>query len=610
MKAKNKIYIGGMMLLAGVFTSCSDNYLDLTPQTAITNASAIATVDGAKLAMIGVCQTMWQQWQGMGNGYANSYYNFNGEAYLNHRMNDAFGPDLHSGIGMAWWGYDQLAGDPSVWGQEDYILNFIPWMYSYNMISQANTVLDGIDDAEGDANERNFIKAQLLTLRAHGYTKLMMYFAPRWENSNNGNVYCAVMRDKGGIEDAPLCTMNDVFKLIYSDLDTAIELYQESGLKRDEKWMPDLSVAYGIYARAAMIIHDYEKAQTMAHNAWQGYKIMDNDTYLSGFNTDNEDFMWESSDVQTDVYYYSEFNWYAGNGVYLQQLKKSDGIDMELYRQMDENDIRRLCYFTPDKIKLVESYGSRYNPGKITEDYFWDPTLVNQSNYLDVSFGPYASDRRNPNKTWGLYNVAFWYCYLYGNEIFKGDPESIHNIAYDSYNNYNLQGGPIDINANTSGTLLPLVFGGQMKFMAYFPSYGAGAYPFMRAAEMKLLEAEAACRNEDYTTAKSIINEIRGMRIDGYSGYTGSDANLLSEVQLETRIETWGEGHNWSDFKRWNLPITRKAWEANDPTSGNWYYIFAIDTPVNINSGWRMRLPRAETQFNKAIDRSLLDYSN
>lgn len=605
MKAKKIIYAAAVLLATGSVTSCSDNYLELAPETSISNSTVTSTVDAARLAMIGICQAMWQQYQDIGP----QGYNFmNGEAYVNHRMNDAFGPDHHVGIAMDMWGYEIMCG-LSPWQKDNYVMNVLPWKYCYNLIQQANTILDGIDNAEGSEEARNFVKAQVLTLRAHGYTKLMQYYAPRWENSRNGAAVCAVKRVTGTIEDAPLCTMNDVFEIIYNDLNTAIDLYKKSGMKRETKWMPDLNVAYGIYARAAMIIHDYPKAQEMAHNASDGYKVMDNDTYLSGFYTDNDDFMWTSSTDETDIYYWSEYCFMAPNGVYTAKWQTPDGIDYDLYRQLDPRDIRRQCYLTPDKIEFLSDVNKTYNPAKLTEDAFWNPELVNGVTKCDLSFGPYAKDRKDPNKAWGLYNVAVFYSDYYARNIFKGDLTQMVNPDEESGDQYAYiyikNSGAVRLNKTEYATLNTICFGAQYKFWAIAP-YSSGTYPFMRAAEMKLLEAEAAYYNQDATTALNILKEINGMRIPGYA-FNGSGQALLDEIRLCRRIELWGEGSNWSDFKRWNLPITRRAWKAGDPTSGNWQPDFAVDTPAEANGGWRMLIPRSEIEFNKAIDRSLIE---
>lgn len=608
MKFNNIFYSTAVLAVAGLMGSCSDKYLDLAPMTSVSTNDMVSTVDGAQLAMIGVCNAMWQQYQDY-----ESYNCFNGEAYINHRMNDAFGQDDHVGIGLQQWGYEIMCGG-SPWEKDNYVLNALPWKYYYNLISQANTIIAYIDDASGDANKRDFVKAQLLTLRAHAYTKLMMYYAPRWEDSNNGDVLCAVMRTEPGVGDAPLATMNDFFKLIYSDLDTAIALYKSSGLERDYKWMPDINVAYGIYARAAMVIHDFTTAQTMAHNASQGYKVMDNNTYLSGFYNDNDDFMWTASPDETDIYYWSETAFFATNAVYPYKWRMSDCIDLDLYRQLDPNDVRRLCYFTPDKIEYIQKIDKEYNPANITADAFWNGALVNENDNCDVSTGPY-SEKNAVDGSWGLYNVALYYSLYYANNIFTGNLAQMGNedkdnrlVQYDYVLQYATpNGGAIRLDSNSSASLASIGIGAQYKFWSIAP-YSSGYYLFMRATEMKLIEAEAAYYNQDATTALAILKEINGMRISGYN-FSGSGQALLDEIRLCRRIELWGEGHNWTDFKRWSLPITRNVWKENDPTSGNWQSDFGVNTPVNVNSGWRMRVPRSEIELNKAVDQTALEQS-
>ena len=608
MNAKKLLYASVIMLAAGSMTSCSDHYLDLAPVTSVTNNSATETVDGAKLAMIGICQAMYQQYQDIGG--SNGYNFMNGEAYINHRMNDAFGPDMHNGIGMLMWGYDQITQSVDTWGRDNYVINVIVWKYCYNLIQQANVILDGIDDAEGDADQRDFIKAQVLTLRAHAYTKLMQYYAPRWEDSNNGNVYCAVMRDHYTTEGAPLCTMNDVLNLVYSDLNTAIELYKSTGLKREAKWMPDLGVAYGIFARAAMLKHDYPTAQEMAHNGWQGYEIMDNKTLMSGLFADNNDKMWISSEDGTDLYYWSELCMFSANGYYTSHWETADAIDLDLYNQMDENDVRRQLFLMPDKIEYLNNLNQKtYNPANLTAEAFWNPSLVNVTNNCDVSIGPYAEDKKDKTKAWGLYNIGAYYSWVYYNDIFTGDKTAVYDPEQKQIDYLALDAkGNIRVTTTQYITLYQTPFGAQYKFWSVAP-YASGAYSFMRSTELRLLEAEAAYYNGDATTANSIINNIRNIRIPGYAAKTYGGEELLEQIQLETRIETWGEGHNWTDFKRWNLPIQRRPWIANDPTSGNWQTEFGLETPTNRNSGWRMRVPKAEYEYNDKIDRNLLNSS-
>ena len=65
--------------------------------------------------------------------------------------------------------------------------------------------------------------------------------------------------------------MAQTFDMIYKDLDDAIALYQGANIKREAKFQPDLSIAYGVYARTALTKNDWPKAQEMARKAREGY---------------------------------------------------------------------------------------------------------------------------------------------------------------------------------------------------------------------------------------------------------------------------------------------------------------------------------------------------
>ena len=71
----------------------------------------------------------------------------------------------------------------------------------------------------------------------------------------------------------------DVYKKMYSDLDGAILLFEESGAERANKWSVNIDVARGVYARVAMLRHDWKVAEDMAAAARKGYAIMSNDEY-------------------------------------------------------------------------------------------------------------------------------------------------------------------------------------------------------------------------------------------------------------------------------------------------------------------------------------------
>ena len=608
MKINNIIRIMGVPAMLAMMTGCSSDYLDLAPETVISADEVCSSTTAAQLAVNGIASSMNTQYQGT------NYNQYNGESYLNTLFNDALGQDYISGLQIGSFGPGALTGED--WNNDNYVLNTLPWGYCYNIINQANGVIEGIDEAEGTDSEKNFVKAEALTFRAFGYYKVLMWYAPRWEDAENGDVYVAPLRLVQSSDPCPLSTMGEILDQIYADLDTAIECFQASEEKRAYKWLPDLSIAQGVYARVALLRHDWPTAQKMAHDARQGYTIMSNDTYLSGVFEDNDDFMWVSSDNEEDIYYWSFGSHYSVNGSYTKNWGVGAGaIDYEFYKQLDPNDIRRQCYLTPDKVKVLPS---SWNPGKIKEEAFWNPYLVDQTSNVNVAFGPFnrataeANQAKDPNYdgTWGTYNVALRYGMYYESQVFKGDAAAMVDKDNDDYSAYYYvpsKNGDVLISPGRYAKMTCTPFGAQYKFWSK-PPFGTSYYPYMRASEMCLAEAEAAYENGDIATAKACLTEINGKRIPGYT-CTSSSTALRDEIRLCRRIELWGEGHSWSDFKRWNLSIERKAWKANDPTSGNWMDDCAcVLSPSDMN-GFTLRLPYSEYAFNKAIDINLLPYN-
>lgn len=600
---KNNIIKGMLgMALVSMMGSCSSDYLDLKPESNPTSGQIAESVSAADVAVRGIGRAMQCQYQNVST--ANQY---NGESYVNTIYGDAWGSDVIQALAQTQFGattykWNTMGNLRASW------VNNIPWNYPYGIIYMANSVLDGIDTAEGDDSQRQFVKAQALTFRAHGYVKLLQFFAPRWEDSDNGEKYCIVLRTTASLENQPLSKMKEVRDQIYKDLDEAIRLYKESGKQRDAKWMPDVNVAQGIYARAALICHDWKVAQQMAHNARQGYTIMDNNTLFSGFCDDNNDFMWEQSADPSDIYYWSYGAHYTVNGLYVKNWGDigAGAINLDLYNKLDKNDVRRGLFLTPDKI---ESCPKDMNPGKLKAADFWDATLINSAT-MDMAFGPVRKNSKDPSAKWGLQNFVCRWGKNFMDNTFKGPIDEYVVTSDDDPTPFacyfawgpGLEGG---MNYGVEGSLAKLYgcqIGAQYKFWSIAP-YGVSHYPYMRASEMCLAEAEAAYMAGDKGTAQSCLLEIQNIRIPGYS-LSGKD--LLEEIRLCRRIELWGEGQSWTDFKRWNIPCVRRAWVEGDPTSGNFPKNMSMIREPEDNAGWRFTVPAIESDYNPLIDRSLL----
>ncbi|PWG81836.1 RagB/SusD family nutrient uptake outer membrane protein [Pararcticibacter amylolyticus] len=95
----------------------------------------------------------------------------------------------------------------------------------------------------------------------------------------------------------------------------------------------------------------------------------------------------------------------------------------------------------------------------------------------------------------------------------------------------------------------------------------------MRAAEMYLVEAEAAARQGSTSTALQILNTLQNQRGAAVTSTT-SQQQLIDAILLERRKEMWGEGLDYFDVARLQKPIVKRVadghyQEVNLPANSN-----------------------------------------
>ena len=127
---------------------------------------------------------------------------------------------------------------------------------------------------------------------------------------------------------------------------------------------------------------------------------------------------------------------------------------------------------------------------------------------------------------------------------------------------------------------------------------GVGHLSLFRSSEMYLIEAEADCRLGKDDEARRLLVELNAGsgRNPEYTCNKSGD-ELLDEVRLYNRIELWGEGHDWFNYKRWGLPIVRRS-PAN---GGGFLPVFAGTLSTSVNNGWTWVIPSKEVDYNSDI---------
>lgn len=91
----------------------------------------------------------------------------------------------------------------------------------------------------------------------------------------------------------------------------------------------------------------------------------------------------------------------------------------------------------------------------------------------------------------------------------------------------------------------------------------ATAVPLMRIEEMYFIEAEAITHTSPAQGKTLLENFMKTYRYPTYSCRAASEEDVVEEIFLQKRIEFWGEGISFFDYKRLNKPVIR-AYEGTN----------------------------------------------
>jgi len=534
----NKILLSGLLLgSAMVVTSCGSDYLETVPTESISDASAVATVDNAYKALNGVAKTMTIQHGNYSQGFCGE--NAIMRLYENYPSQDYYYNQYASG-----WA---AIHNQTMHTNKSTIYNHYAWYYYYQIITQANVIINRIDNAEGNESDKQFIKASALTFRAYSYEKLIHYYCVRWKDSNNGSAQGLPLRLDESTGDLAPSTMAQVYTQIYKDLDDAIAMFNASGVDRKagQCWIANLNVAHAVYARAALYKEDYQTALTHAKLAENGYPLMTNEAYASGFCRPTSEWLFGSyGSADENNWYWSYGTQYSCNGYYASNTQNGAGtIGRELINRIPDEDFRKSLFLTESGLGI-------------------DADDVSQ---VEHTFGYIGLTANLQFSNMDAYMKAYNY---------------VHEHAASGYTEPYAAG--------------IYHLGAHLKFYV-FDTPGVGYLPFIRTSEMLLIEAEANYFLGNTAAAQEALVRLNAGsgRNPGYTcSKTGQD--LFNEIADYRALELWGEGFQWSDLKRWKLPVERHGWDEG----GNAHPAVAVTIMPNDVNNWVWEVPLKETDYN------------
>lgn len=205
--------------------------------------------------------------------------------------------------GPSWYRFDYEHGNR----EPNYRRVIFNWDYNYDMINQANVLIDGVANSPLDENAKAEYIAVGKTLRAFHYFQLALEFCPNYNNDRSiARLPIYTSPATGASEGNPPSPLSDVYDLILSDLISAIEDLPES---RIGKSYINKAVANGILARVLLVTQDdWALASSAAQEAYGGSaaSAVVSSNWGNGFNNlEDQDWIWGlyQDDIETNYYY-------------------------------------------------------------------------------------------------------------------------------------------------------------------------------------------------------------------------------------------------------------------------------------------------------------------
>ena len=123
----------------------------------------------------------------------------------------------------------------------------------------------------------------------------------------------------------------------------------------------------------------------------------------------------------------------------------------------------------------------------------------------------------------------------------------------------------------------------------------AGDYCFMRIEEMYFIEMEAKANLNLSEGVKLLQDFMKKYRYSSYDRNPTTWEDFKKEYMLQKRIEFWGEGVVFYDYKRLDVGINRAFAGSNHPS------VFRLAATDGRSPQWNVVVTRAEFQSNTAI---------
>ena len=243
--------------------------------------------------------------------------------------------------------------------------SWLPWRTLYMFVKGANDAIKTYKAIEDPIDDDKNYAAMAYAYRAHDYYLLTVLFEPvankYTDCSKVLGLTVPIVTEETTEEEAannPRATHDAMTEFILSDLNTAEQLFTETGYKGKDRTAPNLAVVYGLKAKVYMWDQNYEKALEYAEKAIAaaeagGATMMTKQELTSpttAFATATNGWMWYAHYSAENMGNLCNFTgMMSGEADWGYSSLSCPGIDRSLYEKMGINDYRRKWFLDPDR---------------------------------------------------------------------------------------------------------------------------------------------------------------------------------------------------------------------------------------------------------------------
>jgi len=333
MKVLKKITIFSLLVASIIFSSCEDDFLDKVPTDSVASTSATETTGNLDLIINGINRSLYVRYGAQGRtGIGSMMIQMEtlGEDYVNvARANGWF-------IGTGQWLSHTDASSANC---------EFPYRTHYQIIRNANTVINLGNEAVGPEEDKNKAIAQALTYRAWSYFWIVQLYGERYVPGAVNSQLGVPLRLDLGTEPIARNTVEEVYTQINQDLDDAIVLFGDVTNSTGGSSLTS-NVANGLKARVNLVQGNYAIAAQFAEAAQEGPTLMNTADYFNNFsNASSGEWMWGSviQEDQTDLF--GNFGaWISRNFSSSNIRGNPKAINSLLYDQISDTDVRKSLF--------------------------------------------------------------------------------------------------------------------------------------------------------------------------------------------------------------------------------------------------------------------------